>query len=167
MKTRFPEHELGKGTLGYHGETQEYYDSKKGLWAVTRWVVAGVLIALGAAFLVASLSPVVDATVVSSTEKPTTGTALVVVRTADGAVGAVTMALAATPSAGSAMQVQVLPLGGMAPYDGAPAGRSTAVVLLATGFGVLGFSLYRLRHPKPVVTTVIAPDDAYDRSRRG
>ena len=32
MKTRFPEHQLGAGTLGYKGETREYYDLER-LWS--------------------------------------------------------------------------------------------------------------------------------------
>ena len=54
MKTRFPEHQLGAGTLGYKGETREYYDSKRGLWAITRWVIVGLLLLVGAMFAWAS-----------------------------------------------------------------------------------------------------------------
>ena len=89
MKTRFPEHQLGAGTLGYKGETREYYDSKRGLWAVTRWVIVGLLLVVGAMFAWASSAPVVSATVVSATEQPGTATNLVVVRLPDATVGTV------------------------------------------------------------------------------
>lgn len=166
-KVRFPEHELGKGTLGYKGETREYYDSKRGLWDVTRWVIAGVLLVVGAAFLWAAASPVVPATVVSVTERELTGTNLVVVRTADGTVAAITLPLTATPSVGAATPVRLLPLGRVAPDDGSSTGLSTAMLLLVGGAALAGFSAWRVRHPKPLVTTVLAPDDAYDRGAHG
>lgn len=164
MKTRFPEHELGKGTLGYKGETREYYDSKRGLWAVTRWVIAGVLALVGAAFLVASTSPVVDAHVVSVSPDPAGGMDHVVVRTVDGTVGELTLPVYAAPAVGGATSVVALPLGRVAPYDGTAPGRSTGLVLLAAGAGVGAFSYYRVRRPKDAATTVLAPDDAYDRA---
>ena len=88
------EHQIGKGTLGYKGETAEYYESKRGLWDHFRWVLAAICLLLGAAFLVASASPVVSARVVSVTD------------------------------------------------NGARA-------------------LWRIRHPRPQMTTVIVPDDTY------
>lgn len=163
MKTRFPERELGKGTLGYKGETREYYDSKRGLWDVARWVIVGVLLALGAAFLVASLSPVVSATVVSVTPQAAEGTDVVSVRTADGTTGDLVMATAFAPEVGSTTSVVALPLGRLAPYDGTAPGRSTALVLLVAGGCMAAYSAYRVARPKAAVTTVLAPDDAYDR----
>ena len=167
MKTRFPEHELGKGTLGYKGETREYYDSKRGLWAVTRWVIAGLLMLVGAAFLVASRSPVVDARVVSVTADPAGGVNVVVVRTVDGTDATLTVPTSATPSVGATTSVVALPLGRVAPYDGTAPGRSTAVVLLVLGAGMAAFSCYRVLRPKAAVTTVLAADDAYDRAPQG
>jgi hypothetical protein len=168
MKTRFPEHQLGKGTLGYHGETREYYASKHGLWAVTRWVIVALLLGTGALFLAGTTAPVVDATVVSITEQSSTGTNLVVVRTDDGTVAAVTMPLTATPAPGATTSVRLLPFGRVALEDGSNAGRSAALVLLTAGLVMAAYSAYRVRRPKQPVTTVLAPNDAYELGpRRG
>ncbi len=161
MKTRFPEHQLGQGTLGYQGETREYYDSKRGLWAVTRWVVVAVLLVVGGMFLWASTAPVVEATVVSATEQPATGTNLVVVRLPDATVGTVVLPNIATPPVGGTTDVRVTLVGRLAPADGDGAGRSAAVVLLTAGLVMAAYSAYRVVRPKPLVTTVLAPDDAY------
>lgn len=166
MKTRFPEHQLGAGTLGYKGETREYYDSKRGLWAVTRWVIVGLLLVVGAMFAWASSAPVVSATVVSATEQPGTATNLVVVRLPDATVGTVVLANISTPAAGGTTQVRLLPFDRIAPEDGSGLGRSAAVVLLTIGVGMAAYSAYRVVRPKPLVTTVLAPDDAYDLAPR-
>jgi hypothetical protein len=161
MKTRFPERELGKGTLGYKGETREYYDSKRGLWDVTRWVIVGVLLVLGAGFLVASASPVVDARIVSVTQDQATGLDDVVVLMPDGSQATIPAPVYAVTGVGDALQVVALPLGHVALYDGTAPGRSTGLVLLVAGACMAAYSLYRVRRPKPAVTTVLAPDDAY------
>ena len=166
MKTRFPEHQLGAGTLGYKGETREYYDSKRGLWAVTRWVIVGLLLLVGAMFAWASTAPVVTATVVSATEQPGTATNLVVVRLPDATVGTVVLANISTPVPGGTTQVRLLPFDRIAPEDGNGLGRSAAVVLLTIGLGMAAYSAYRVVRPKPLVTTVLAPDDAYDLAPR-
>ncbi|HET7900340.1 MAG TPA: hypothetical protein VFL59_04080 [Candidatus Nanopelagicales bacterium] len=166
MKTRFPEHQLGQGTLGYKGETREYYDSKRGLWAVTRWVIVGLLLAVGAMFLWASTAPVVQASVVSVTEQPATGTNVVVVRLPDESVGTVVLSTVGTPAVGGTTAVRLLPFGRIAPEDGNGVGRSAAVVLLTAGLVMGAYSAYRLVRPKPAVTTVLAPDDAYDLAPR-
>ena len=62
------EHQIGRGTLGYKGETAEYYESKRGVWDHARWVLAAICLVLGTAFLVASASPVVQARVYSVTD---------------------------------------------------------------------------------------------------
>lgn len=164
MKPRFPEHQLGAGTLGYKGETREYYDSKRGLWAVTRWVIVAALLVVGGMFLTASTAPSVDATVVSVAEQEATGTNLVVVRTADGTVAAIAMPLTATPAPGSTTSVRLLPFGRVAADDGTDAGRSTALVLLSIGLAMAAYSAFRVVRPKPRTTTVLAADDAYDRA---
>ena len=130
MKTRFPERELGKGTLGYKGETREYYDSKRGLWDVPQ---------------------------------AAEGTDVVSVRTADATTGDLVVATASAPEVGSTTSVVALPLGRLAPYDGTAPGRSTALVLLVAGGCMAAYSAYRVARPKAAVTTVLAPDDAYDR----
>jgi hypothetical protein len=43
------EHQIGKGTLGYKGETAEYFESKRGLWDHFRWVLAAICLVLGVA----------------------------------------------------------------------------------------------------------------------
>ncbi len=164
MRTRFPEHQLGKGTLGYQGETREYYASKRGLWAVTRWVIVGLLLGFGAMFLWASAAPVVTATVVSATEQPATGTNLVVVRLPDQSVGTLVLANVATPSVGAATEVRLLPFGRIAADDGDGVGRSAAVVLLTAGLVMAAYSAFRVVRPKPRTTTVLAADDAYERA---
>ncbi len=166
MKTRFPEHQLGAGTLGYKGETREYYDSKRGLWAITRWVIVGLLLLVGGLFLWSSNAPVVQATVVSATEQPNTGTDLVVVRLPDTTVGTIVLPNVATPEPGATTAVRVAPFGRLAPDDGAGGGRSAALVLLTVGLGMAAYSAYRVVRPKPVYTTVLAPDDAYDLAPR-
>ena len=166
MKTRFPEHQLGAGTLGYKGETREYYESKRGLWAITRWVIVGLLLLVGAMFAWASTAPVVTATVVSATEQPATGSNLVVVRLPDATVGTLVLPNISTPAPGGTTLVRLLPFDRIAPEDGNGFGHSAAVVFLTIGLGMAAYSAYRVVRPKPVYTTVLAPDDAYDLAPR-
>jgi hypothetical protein len=158
---RFPEHSLGKGTLGYKGETAEYYESKRGLWDVARWVIAGLLIVVGAAFLVAAASPVVPVTVVSVTDDGGSGTSTVVLRAPDGSTSSVTVTYASTPEVGSTQQALELPGGRLVLGDPSLTGRIAGVVLVGIGLLIVLWAVRRIRHPRPRVTTVLAPDDAY------
>ena len=152
---------LGKGTLGYQGETAEYYESKRGLWDVARWIIAAVLIVVGAAFLVASASPIVSATVVSVTDKGVTGTTTVTLAAPDGSTSTVTVDYASTPAVGSTQQAMELPGGRLVLGDPSTTGRATGLILVVIGVAMLLWAVRRVRHPKPQATTVLAPDDAY------
>ena len=168
MKVRFPEHQLGQGTLGYKGETQAYYDSKRGLWNVARWFIAAAFLILGAAFLVASSASVVPATVVSVTDDSAQGHNVVVLRTSDGVTTTVTMEYSSTPTVGSSTSAMQLPGGRIVAGDYRTEGRITGLLFVAIGLGIGGLAFWRVRHPKPRVTTVLVPDDAYDLGpRRG
>lgn len=157
----FTESWLGKGTLGYKGETAEYYDSKRGLWDRFRWVLAAICLVLGAAFLIASTSPVVSAQVLSVSDDPSAGANRVVLLTPDGATVAVTMSYVDTPAVGAAEPVMQLPGGRLVAGDYTAKGRGAAVVFLALGAGIVLRALWRIRHPRPPVTTVLVPDDTY------
>jgi hypothetical protein len=158
---RFPEHSLGKGTLGYRGETAEYYESKRGLWDVARWVVAGLLLVVGAAFLAASASPVVTVTVVSVTDDGAAGTNTVVLRAPDGSSSTVAVTYASTPEVGSSQQAMELQGGRLVLGDPSLTGRIAGLVLVGIGLTMVLWAVHRIRHPRPQVTTVLAPDDAY------
>jgi hypothetical protein len=157
------EHQIGKGTLGYKGETAEYYESKRGLWDRARWVIAAVCLLLGAAFLVASASPVVPTRVASVTDDGVSGTNSVVLVAPDGATATVTMPYADTPAVGSTQQAMQLPGGRLILGDPSAQGRGAAVVLIALGLGIIARAWWRIRHPRPLPTTVIVPDDTYAR----
>ena len=155
------EHQLGKGTLGYKGETAEYYRSKRGLWDVARWVIAAVCIVVGAAFLYAASSPVVQARVVYIVDHGVSGTNGVVLVAPDGASSTVTVSYASTPAIGSTQLAQELPGGRLVIGDQSATGRGAGLLFLALGMGMAAFSFWRMRHPKQRVTTVLVPDDTY------
>ena len=157
----FKEHQIGKGTLGYKGETAEYYESKRGLWDHFRWVLAAICLLLGAAFLVASASPVVSARVVSVTDNGAGGTNTVVLVAPDGATAAVTIGYADTPAVGATEQAMQLPGGRLILGDQSAQGRGAALILLGLALGIVLRALWRIRHPRPQMTTVIVPDDTY------
>jgi hypothetical protein len=157
----FTESWLGKGTLGYKGETAEYYESKRGLWDRFRWVLAAICLVLGAAFLVASASPVVSAQVLSVRDDPAAGATRVVLLTPDGATVDVTMPYADAPAVGSAQPVMQLPGGRLVAGDYTERGRAAGILFLALGVGIALRALWRIRHPRPRVTTVLVPDDTY------
>ncbi len=120
------EHQIGRGTLGYKGETREYYESKRGVWDHFRWVLAAICLVLGAAFLVASASPVVAARVVSVTDNGVAGTNTVVLVAPDGATSSVTIPYADTPAVGSTEQAMELPGGRLVLGDHSTQGRGAA-----------------------------------------
>jgi hypothetical protein len=155
------EHQLGKGTLGYKGETAEYYESKRGLWDRFRWVLAGVCLVMGVAFLVASASPIVSATVLSVTDNGTGGTSSVVLLAPDGASTTVSISYASTPTVGSTEAAMQLPGGRLVLGDYSSQGRGAGLLFLALGIGIVLMALWRIRHPKPQTTTVLVPDDTY------
>jgi len=155
------EHQIGKGTLGYKGETAEYYESKRGLWDRFRWVLAAICLVLGVAFLVASGSPVVEARVVSVTDNGPDGTNTVVLVASDGATAAVTIAYADTPAVGASEAAMRLPGGRLILGDHSAQGRDAALIFLALGVGIVLRALWRIRHPRPRTTTVLVPDDTY------
>ena len=157
------EHQVGKGTLGYKGETAEYYESKRGLWDRFRWVLAAICLLLGAAFLVASASPVVDAKVASVTDNGVSGTNSVVLVAPDGATSTVTIPYADTPAVGSSQPAMELPGGRLILGDHSTQGRGAALIFLALGVGIVLRALWRIRHPRPRTTTVLVPDDTYAR----
>ncbi len=158
---RLREHQLGKGTLGYKGETGEYYESKRGLWDTFRWVLAVVCLALGAAFLVASASPVVSARVTSVTDNGSAGTNTVVLVAPDGTASSVTIPYADTPAVGSSEQASLLPGGRLVLGDHSTQGRGAALIFLAIGIGIVARALWRIRDPRHPATTVLVPDDTY------
>jgi hypothetical protein len=88
-----------------------------------------------------------------------------VVRTPDGSVGALTLSVTQTPSVGGTTAVRLLPGGRLAPDDGTSSGRSTAILFLTAGVSLAAFSAWRVVRPGARVTTVLAPDDAYDLHR--
>lgn len=155
------EHQLGKGTLGYKGETAEYYESKRGLWDRFRWVLAAVFIAVGAAFLVASASPTVSATVVSVTDNPSSGTNTVVLVAPDGTTASTSVAYTDTPAVGSTRPALQLPGGRLVLGDYSAQGRGAGLLFLAIGIGIVVMAVVRIRRPKPLTTTVLVPDDTY------
>lgn len=157
------EREIGKGTLGYKGETREYYESKRGLWDRARWVLAAVCLALGAAFLVASASPVVQATVSSATDNGSAGTKTVVLVAPDGATSTVTVPYVEAPTVGSTAPAMELPGGRLVLGDHSAQGRGAALVLLGLGVGITLRALWRIANPRPRTTTVLVPDDTYAR----
>jgi hypothetical protein len=161
------EHQLGKGTLGYKGETAEYYESKRGLWDRFRWVLAAVCLVVGAAFLVASASPIVTATVLSVTRSATDDSSVeastndVVLLAPDGATTTLTLSSAGSPPVGSAQPAMQLPGGRLVLGDYSAQGRGAGLLFLALGLGIVLMALWRIRHPKPQTTTVLVPDDTY------
>lgn len=155
------EHQIGRGTLGYKGETAEYYESKRGVWDRARWVLAAICLVLGTAFLVASASPVVQARVYSVTDDGAAGTNSVVLIAPDGATSTVTVSYADTPAVGSSKLAMELPGGRLVLGDHTAQGRSAAIVFLGLGVGIVLRALWRIRHPRPQVTTVLVPDDTY------
>jgi hypothetical protein len=155
------EHQIGKGTLGYKGETAEYYESKRGLWDHFRWVLAAICLVLGATFFVASASPVVEARVVSLSDNAADGTNTVVLVAPDGATAAVTVAYADTPAVGASEQAMQLPGGRLILGDHSAQGRDAALIFLALGIGIVLRALWRIRHPRAQATTVLVPDDTY------
>ena len=61
-----------------------------------------------------------------------------------------------------------LPGGRIVAGDYRTEGRITGLLFVAIGLGIGGLAFWRVRHPKPRVTTVLVPDDAYDLGpRRG
>jgi hypothetical protein len=166
----FSEMQIGKGTLGYKGETQEYYDSKKGLWNKFRWVLTAIFLVLGALFLVAASSPIISATVISVTDQPEKGGNLVGLRTPNGTTASVVIAYTDTPAVKSTVTVMELPGGRIALGDPAETGRAAGFLFLAIGVAIGLFSIWRIRNPKTTVPGVVAPDDTYDisaHSRQG
>ena len=161
MSSGFSENHIGEGTLGYKGETAEYYESKRGLWDRFRWVLAAICLVLGAAFLIASASPVVSAQVLSVSDDPIAGVSRVVLLTPDGATVSVTMQYAQTPALGAIQPVMQLPGGRLVAGDYRTKGRGAGILFLALGVGIVLRALWRIRHPRPPVTTVLAPDDTY------
>ena len=157
------EHQIGKGTLGYKGETAEYYESKRGLWDRARWVLVAVFLALGAAFLVASASPVIGAQVASVTDDGDSGTSYVVLVAPDGATSTVSVSHADLPDVGATEQAMQLPGGWLILGDHSAQGRGAALVLLGLGIGIVLRALWRIRHPRPREATVLVPDDTYSR----
>ncbi|HEY5137401.1 MAG TPA: hypothetical protein VIJ41_16550 [Candidatus Nanopelagicales bacterium] len=155
------EHQIGKGTLGYKGETAEYFESKRGLWDHFRWLLAAICLVLGVAFLVASASPVVAARVVSVTDDGAAGTNTVVLVAPNGATAAVTVAYADTPAVGASEQATQLPGGRLILGDHSAQGRGAALIFLALGGGIVLRAAWRIRHPRPRQTTVLVPDDTY------
>jgi hypothetical protein len=155
------EHQIGRGTLGYKGETREYYESKRGVWDHFRWVLAAICLVLGAAFLVASASPVVAARVVSVTDNGVAGTNTVVLVAPDGATSSVTVPYADTPAVGTTEQAMELPGGRLVLGDRSAQGRGAALIFLGLGIGMVLRALWRIRHPSAQVTTVLVPDDTY------
>jgi hypothetical protein len=160
------EHQLGKGTLGYKGETAEYYESKRGLWNRFRWVLAAVCIAIGVAFVVAAASPIVTATVLSVSptvvgEGGAVSTNDVVLRAPDGHTSTLVMPFVTTPHVGSIQPAMQLPGGRLVVGDYSTQGRGAGLLFLALGLGIVLMALWRIRHPKPVTTTVLVPDDTY------
>jgi hypothetical protein len=160
---RFPEHELGKGTLGYKGETREYYDSKRGLWDRFRWVLAAVLIAVGVIFLIGAASPVTTAQVVSVTDHddPAAPGTTVVVALPDGTSATVTVALTDRPAVGSGIVVTTLPGGRLSVGDHSTEGRNAGLLFVSLGLAIVAWAIYRIRRPRPEITTVLVPDDTY------
>lgn len=163
MARWFTEARLGLGTLGYKGETAEYYESKRGLWDRFRWVLAGACLALGVAALVASATPVVSARVVSVVDNPSAAANRVELLAPDGATATVTMSYADTPSVGDIRPAMKLPGGRLVDGDHTGSSRTVAVLFLALGAGIVARAVWRIRHPRPQVTTVIVPDDTYAR----
>ena len=161
------EHQLGKGTLGYKGETAEYYESKRGLWDRFRWVLAAVCLVIGIAFLVASTSPVVTATVLSVTQTASSDPSVavstndVVLLAPDGATTTVTTSFATSPAVGSTQSAMQLPGGRLVLGDYSAQGRGAGLLFVALGLGVALMAVWRIRRPKPQTTTVLAPDDTY------
>jgi hypothetical protein len=128
---------------------------------VARWVIAAVCIVVGAAFLYAAASPVVEARVVYVIDNGAAGTSGVVLVAPDGTSSLVTVPVADTPSVGSMRDAQQLPGGRLVLGDQSTTGRSAGVLFLSVGLGMAAFSYWRMRHPKKRVTTVVVPDDTY------
>ncbi len=162
------EHQLGKGTLGYKGETAQYYASKRGLWDRFRWVLAAACLVIGAAFLIASFSPSVTVRVVSVTANvpsendfssaPTNSVVLVA---PDGSTTTLSVPSISTPAVGSTQQAMRLPGGRRVLGDYTNEGRGAALIFLATGAGIVLMAVWRIRRPTPLTTTVLVPDDTY------
>jgi hypothetical protein len=155
------EHQIGKGTLGYHGETAEYYESKRGVWDVARWVIAAVLLVIGVGFLVASTSPIVTARVVAVVDDPAAGADQVTLVAPDGASTTVTRSYADSYRIGDLVEVRSLPGGRLVPGDLATEGRGAAAIFLTIGIAMIGWAVYRVVRPRQRTTTVLAPDDVY------
>ncbi len=151
---RIREHELGKGTLGYQGETQEYYDSKRGLWKWTRLAIVVVLLVLGALFFAGSFSTVASGTVTAVNQDKSECTVVL----ADGRTGTVVVPLGTAPSVGSAQVVSVLPWGRMVAGDITSQARLTGAMFLVAGLVVAGWGIYRTMTGYVAPTTVLAPE---------
>ena len=54
-----------------------------------------------------------------------------------------------------------LPGGRLILGDQSAQGRGAALILLGLALGIVLRALWRIRHPRPQMTTVIVPDDTY------
>jgi hypothetical protein len=161
VSSGFSENHIGEGTLGYKGETAEYYESKRGVWAVARWFIAAVLIATGAAFLVASASALVDTRVISVSPGDTDGTSRVVLITPEGITAEVSMPVTDAPAVGAHQVAMALPGGKLVAGDYTEQGRFTGLLLVGVGLGMILWAVWRIRKPKPAMTTVLVDPEVY------
>ena len=131
------EMQLGKGTIAYKGESQEYYDGKRGLWQrVGRVGFVAFLAVVGLLFVYASVTIVAQARVTSFTPGAPGAKSTATVVLADGRDGTVLVPYAETLVAGDPITVSVLPMGRMVYGDNAEQARYAGLAFLL-GAGVM------------------------------
>jgi hypothetical protein len=152
--TWFREMELGKGTLGYKGETQEYYDSKRGLWTWTRMAIVAVLLGIGVMFALGSFSTTSTGTVTAVNAEGSQ----ITVTTPDGRTGTIGVPTGTAPAVGTSEVVSILPWGRMVGGDITEQARWTGGAFILAGLVVAGWGVYRTATGYVAPTTVIAPE---------
>ena len=131
------EMQLGKGTIAYKGESQEYYDGKRGLWQrYGRVGFVAFLAVAGLLFVYASftLSAVGQVTSFTPGELNDKGTVSVVLT--DGREGSLLVPYSESFVPGDKITVSVLPMGRMVYGNDAEQARYAGIAFLL-GAGVM------------------------------
>ena len=125
------EMQLGKGTIAHKGESQEYYDGKRGLWQrYGRVGFVAFLAIVGLLFLYASVTIIAQGHVTSFTPGGPGAKSTAAVVLADGRDGAVLVPYAEVLVPGDPITVSVLPMGRMVYGDNAEQARYAGLAFL-------------------------------------
>ena len=138
-----------------HGASNRAGEDRSRSGRVAALVLAGGLVAVGLLLVLVSMSPVVEARVVSSQSDAATGKSQVVLLTPDGTTGTMSY-YSDTPGVGAS--VSVVTLGSLLVDPGwTGVARDMGLVLTVAGCAMALLIWWRARHPDPPNKTLVTP----------